>query len=67
MTHLPCSPNERTNGMVSTSEEIAQLQKRLSLLQEQAEEEIRQKLKEARAVVHDLEQQLSEITGRPTA
>jgi len=53
--------------MVSTSEEIAQLQKRLSLLQEQAEEEIRQKLKEARAVVHDLEQQLSEITGRPTA
>ena len=52
---------------VSTSEEIQQLQKRLAQLQEQAEDVLRQKLKEARAVVTELELQLSEITGRPTA
>jgi len=51
----------------STQEEIAQLTKRLELLQEEAEDIIRQKLKEARAVVAELEMQLSEITGRPTA
>jgi hypothetical protein len=51
----------------STQLEIAALTKRLELLQEEAEEELRQKLKEARAVVSDLEMQLSEITGRPTA
>lgn len=47
--------------------EIAQLTRRLEQLQEQAEDVLRQKLKEARAVVTDLEMQLSEITGRPTA
>jgi len=51
----------------TTQQEIQQLQKRLAQLQEQAEDVIRQKLKEARAVVADLEDQLSEITGRPTA
>ena len=51
----------------STAQEIQQLQKRLAQLQEQAEDELRQKLKEARAVVTDLEMQLSEVTGRPTA
>ena len=51
----------------STQQEIQQLQKRLEQLQEQAEDVLRQKLKEARAVVTDLELQLSEITGRPTA
>ena len=51
----------------STQQEIDQLTKRLSVLQEQAEEVIRQQLKEARKVVTDLEMQLSEITGRPTA
>jgi len=51
----------------STQQEIQQLQKRLAQLQDQAEDEIRQRLKEARAVVTDLEMQLSEITGRPTA
>jgi hypothetical protein len=51
----------------STQQEIAQLQKRLAQLQEQAEDELRQRLKEARAVVTDLEMQLSEVTGRPTA
>ena len=51
----------------SITEEIAQLTKRLAQLQEQAEDVLRQKLKEARAVVTDLEMQLSEITGRPTA
>jgi DNA-binding NarL/FixJ family response regulator len=50
-----------------TTQEIAQLKKRLEVLQEQAEDVLRQKLKEARAVVTDLEMQLSEITGRPTA
>ena len=53
--------------MPTTAQEIAHLQKRLAQLQEQAEDVIRQKLKEARAVVADLEDQLSEITGRPTA
>ena len=53
--------------MSTTTQEIQQLQKRLAQLQEQAEDVIRQKLKEARAVVTDLEMQLSEITGRPTA
>ena len=51
----------------SAAEEIARLTKRLKQLQEQAEEELRQQLKEARAVVTDLEMQLSEITGRPSA
>ena len=51
----------------STAEEIAHLTKRLELLQEQAENELRQKLKDARAVVTDLEMQLSSITGRPSA
>lgn len=51
----------------STAQEIAALTKRLELLNEQAEAQLRQKLKEARAVVTDLEMQLSEITGRPSA
>jgi hypothetical protein len=51
----------------STQQEILQLQKRLAQLQDQAEDELRQRLKEARAVVTDLEMQLSEITGRPSA
>jgi hypothetical protein len=53
--------------ITSTSEEIAALTKRLEHLQEQAEDVLREKLKEARAVVTDLEFQLSEITGRPSA
>ena len=51
----------------STTETIQQLQKRLAYLQEQAEDVIRQQLRDARQVVADLEMQLSEITGRPTA
>src|ERR1017187_6863951 len=51
----------------STQQEIDQLKRRLEVLQEGAENELRQKLKEARAVVTDLEHQLSEITGRPSA
>ena len=51
----------------SITEEIAKLTKRLEQLQEQAADVLRQKLKEARAVVTELELQLSEITGRPTA
>jgi len=51
----------------TTQQEIAQLQKRLQLLNEQAEDQLRQRLKEARAVVAVLEDQLSEITGRPSA
>src|SRR5581483_2873101 len=53
--------------MHTTQQEIAALTKRLAQLQEQAEDEIREKLKEARKVVADLEMQLSEVTGRPTA
>ena len=51
----------------SISQEIEQLTRRLSVLEEQAEDEIRRKLAEARKVVTELELQLSEITGRPTA
>ena len=51
----------------SITDEIAKLTKRLEQLQEQAADVLRQKLKEARAVVTELELQLSEITGRPTA
>jgi len=51
----------------SITDEIAKLTKRLEQLQEQAEDVLRQKLKEARAVVTELELQLSDITGRPTA
>lgn len=51
----------------SIQEEIAQLTKRPEHLQERAEDVIREKLKDARSVVHDLEHQLSEITGRPSA
>jgi len=52
---------------LTTQQEIAQLTKHLEVLQEGAEEELRQKLKEASAVVTELEHELSEITGRPTA
>jgi uncharacterized coiled-coil protein SlyX len=51
----------------STQQEITQLQKRLAFLNEQAEDLIRQKLAEARKVVKDLEMQLSDLTGRPSA
>ena len=51
----------------SIKAEIDALNRRLHVLQEQAEDELRQRLKEARAVVTDLEMQLSEITGRPSA
>ena len=51
----------------TTTQEIEQLKKRLGQLEEQAEDVIREKLKEARKVVTDLEMQLSEITGRPSA
>jgi putative ribosome biogenesis GTPase RsgA len=51
----------------STQQEIDELRRRLETLREQAEDEIRQKLAEARAVVSDLERQLSEVTGRPSA
>ncbi len=53
--------------IITTQQEIAQLQKRLAFLNEQAEDQLRQKLAEARKVVTELELQLSEITGRPTA
>jgi hypothetical protein len=53
--------------MPTTAQEIEQLKKRLEVLQEGAEAELRQKLKEARKVVTDLEMQLSEVTGRPSA
>ncbi len=58
-----------TIGMptVSTQQEIEQLRRRLEILEEESESELRQRLKEARAVVTDLEFQLSEITGRPSA
>ena len=51
----------------TTQQEIAQLQKRLAQLQEQAEDQLRQQLRDARKVVTELEQQLSDITGRPSA
>jgi predicted nuclease with TOPRIM domain len=51
----------------STQQEIEQLRRRLEILEEEAESELRQRLKEARAAVTDLEFQLSEITGRPSA
>ena len=53
--------------ITTTAQEIEQLKKRLEVLQEGAESELRQKLKEARAVVTDLEMQLSDLTGRPSA
>jgi len=51
----------------STQQEIEELKRRLESLKEQAEDELRQKLAQARHVVSDLERQLSEITGRPSA
>jgi hypothetical protein len=51
----------------STQQEIDELKRRLESLREQAEDEIRQKLAQARQVVSDLERQLSEVTGRPSA
>ena len=55
------------NASPSTQHEIAQLQRRLAQLQEQAEDQLRQQLRDARKVVTELEQQLSNITGRPSA
>ncbi len=52
---------------ISTQQEIEELKRRLESLKEQAEDEIRRKLAEARQVVSDLERQLSEVTGRPSA
>ena len=52
---------------ITTQQEIEELKRRLETLKEQAEDEIRQKLAEARQVVSDLERQLSEVTGRPSA
>ena len=52
---------------ISTQQEIEELKRRLESLKEQAENELRQKLAQARHVVSDLERQLSEITGRPSA
>jgi len=52
---------------ITTQQEIEELKRRLESLREQAEDEIRQKLAQARQVVSDLERQLSEITGRPSA
>jgi hypothetical protein len=52
---------------MNTQDEIQELKRRLEVLQEEAESEVRRKLKEARAVVADLEFQLSEVTGRPSA
>jgi predicted nuclease with TOPRIM domain len=58
---------ERMNmPSASTQQEIEQLRRRLEILEEEAESELRQRLKEARAAVTDLEFQLSEITGRPS-
>ena len=52
---------------LTTKQEIEELQRRLARLNEEAEDEIRRKLAEARQVVSDLERQLSEVTGRPSA
>ena len=52
---------------ISTQQEIDELKRRLETLREQAEDEIRRKLAEARQVVADLERELSEVTGRPSA
>ena len=51
----------------TTQQEIEELKRRLESLRERAEDELRQKLAEARHVVADLEAQLSEVTGRPSA
>jgi len=51
----------------SRQQEIEELKRRLESLREQAEDELRQQLAQARGVVSDLERQLSEITGRPSA
>jgi seryl-tRNA synthetase len=47
----------------SIQEEIQELKCRLQLLQKEAERELRRRLKKARAVIEDLENQLAEITG----
>jgi uncharacterized coiled-coil protein SlyX len=51
----------------TTQQEIDELKRRLESLREQAEDELRAKLAQARQVVSDLERQLSEVTGRPSA
>jgi hypothetical protein len=51
----------------TTQQEIEELKRRLERLREQAEDELRQKLAQARQVVTDLERELSEVTGRPSA
>jgi hypothetical protein len=52
---------------ITTQQEIEELKRRLETLREQAEDELRQRLAEARRVVTELEQELSEVTGRPSA
>ena len=51
----------------TTLEQIEQLKKRIEALKEEGEVELRRKLAAARLVVEDLERQLSNLTGRPSA
>jgi len=51
----------------TTQQEIEELKRRLDTLRDQAEDELRQRLAEARQVVAELERELSEVTGRPSA
>jgi len=54
-------------AITTTQQEIEELKRRLERLREEAEDELRQKLAQARQVVSELERQLSDITGRPSA
>jgi len=53
--------------MPTTQDQIQEIQRRLAQLKDEAADQLREKLKEARKVVLDLEHQLSTLTGRPTA
>lgn len=52
----------RTNAL----DKIEELQKQIETLKQEAVEEIRQKLTEARRVVAELENELADLTGRPS-
>ena len=50
---------------ISALSKIEELQKQIETLKQQAVEEVRQKLSDARKIVSQLESELAELTGKP--
>ena len=56
-----------TSKQADLQKQIEALQAQMEALSQEAVQELKQKLSEARQVVSDLEDELAELTGKPTA